>query len=81
MVSLSRQRIDYVGWWTTDELRPLGLRAALDSTRSQFLQRCGDVYKLTEGHLLSGQKLALSGVKNGDREMLEEALIHLQKAM
>ena len=32
-------------------------------------------------HLILGQKLALAGVGNGDREMLEEALLHLQKAM
>jgi len=32
-------------------------------------------------HLILGQKLALAGVENGDREMLEEALLHLQKAM
>jgi hypothetical protein len=49
IVSLSKPRIDYYGWWTIDALTPLGHRAALDMTKAQFLERCKIVYQLFAG--------------------------------
>lgn len=49
IVSLSKQQVDYYGWWTINALTPLGYRAALDMTKAQFLERCVTVYRLIEG--------------------------------
>lgn len=49
IISLSKQQVDYYGWWTIDALEPLGRRAALNMTRDQFLERCKTVYQLFEG--------------------------------
>ncbi len=49
VVSLSRQEIEYRGWWTIETLKPLSHRAAADSTKDQFLERCKCVYQLFEG--------------------------------
>lgn len=47
--SLSKEQVEYYGWWTMDTTKPLGRRAALDMTRDQFLERCKTVYQLFEG--------------------------------
>lgn len=47
--SLSKEQLDYYGWWTLNATKPLGYRAALDMTRDQFLERCETVYRLFEG--------------------------------
>jgi len=49
ITSLSRETVNYHGWWTRDNLMPLGYRAALDMKKSSFLERCKAVYLLIEG--------------------------------
>lgn len=49
VISLSKQHVDYYGWWTINSLAPLGHRAALNMTKAQFLERCKTMQQLFEG--------------------------------
>lgn len=49
IIGLSKETVDYNGWWTLDNLKPLGYRVAQDMTEQEFLSRCTEIYKLFEG--------------------------------
>lgn len=49
ITSLSKKDVDYQGWWTLANLKPLGYRVAQNITQEQFLERCKEVYQLFEG--------------------------------
>ena len=48
VISFSRQKVDYYGWWNIKELQPISRRAAFDMNRDQFLDRCKTLYKVIE---------------------------------
>ena len=37
IIGLSKETVDYNGWWTLDNLKPLGYRVAQDMTEQEFL--------------------------------------------
>lgn len=47
--SLNRKKLNYHGWWTYEDLKPLGYVAPKEINEDQFLNRCKHIYKLFEG--------------------------------
>ena len=48
LCSLSKEKIDYCGWFNFMELRKLGNVAKLESTEEEFLNRCRDINSFFE---------------------------------
>lgn len=46
---VSTAAVDYSGWWTSPELKPLGFVVRLSATREQYLGRAVSIFKLLEG--------------------------------
>jgi hypothetical protein len=47
--SLNRKELNYHGWWTYENLKPLGYVAPKEINEEQFLNRCKHIYKIFEG--------------------------------
>lgn len=46
MIGLSREKMDYAGWWSVEEAERISRHAPLDMTQSVFLSRCVQLKKL-----------------------------------
>ncbi|MCH7649987.1 MAG: hypothetical protein IIA63_02385 [Nitrospinae bacterium] len=49
LYSLNRKELNYHGWWTYEDLKPLGYVVPKEINEEQFLNRCKNLYKLFEG--------------------------------
>lgn len=49
LYSLNRNELNYHGWWTYEDLKPLGYVVPKEINEEQFLNRCKNLYKLFEG--------------------------------